>query len=101
MLNKGERVVCIDDSGSEGKLKKGEFYVVQGNLKCCENDWVDVGLSTSHNSMGHCIRCNKIVPYSNHVFWVWSNRFARVEEIPESHEIAVKELIETLTLQPT
>jgi len=91
----GQEVVCINNKGFRypTSLKQGGKYIIQGIQKTCHAIIVNVGIKRTRGSGINCATCNRQVT-TDEFHWFNSNRFAPIESIPASHEIAVKKLIE-------
>ena len=75
----GDRVVCIDATGTN-ELIKGREYIVYNikPLNCCGDVIIDVGLFTVNGQ--YCQICNSDVSKENSTAYFRIKRFKKIEE---------------------
>lgn len=85
----GQEIVCIDDKGSEGKLKEGHVYVIETLSKPCCQIVIGVGIKAETPNTT-CSDCG--VRYSSNEQWTWrEKRFAPLDSL-----VNISELTEVL-----
>lgn len=99
MINVGDRVKCIDDSGTVDKqLRMGREYIVYAMQKgCCFDTEIDIGHKVVHESGMQCRNCHKHSGEHMDARYYNSARFVKVEESKEYRVVEVATYIKEET----